>query len=323
MMSFPTFAVLGPGAVGGFLGCVLRDASTDVTLISRPPSSEVLARNGLELTSGVFGTMKHDFEVVTILTKPPDVLLVATKSRSLRVALESVNCQPRLVVPFLNGLGHMDVIREVFPSETVAGAIRIEVDAATTGKIVHRGRLHEIELTADNPRLADLLAAVIETFKCARLNVVVGTSEGDVLWAKLVRLVPLSATVTAADCSLGEVLADARWRGLLAAALAETARVARIEGARITARQVWKELLGLHPSIGSSMQRDARRGKQLELDETVGTVVRRAKVHGVACPTLCWLEREIRQQVEARRLQRQESAQGDMRGRRTDAVPAS
>ena len=54
--------------------------------------------------------------------------IVATKAIGLDGALDRIQAQPELTVPLLNGLEHMQVLRDRFGESVAAGTIRIESD---------------------------------------------------------------------------------------------------------------------------------------------------------------------------------------------------
>ena len=77
---------------------------------------------------------------VSRLQEPVDALIVATKASGLGSALERIAVEPRLVLPLLNGLDHLALLRERFaPDSVLAGAIRVEADRPAA----RRGRAHE------------------------------------------------------------------------------------------------------------------------------------------------------------------------------------
>ncbi len=89
------------------------------------------------------------------------MLIVATKAAGLRSALERVECEPRLVLPLLNGLDHLALLRERFDPDTVlASTIRVESDRPEPGVIVHTSRflLHRHGHRAARPRLPRMQA---------------------------------------------------------------------------------------------------------------------------------------------------------------------
>ncbi|MDX6663821.1 MAG: 2-dehydropantoate 2-reductase, partial [Solirubrobacteraceae bacterium] len=123
-----TVAVLGPGGVGGLVAAALARAGTDVTVVAREETAARLARDGLRVRSVRLGDFQVDVRAVARLDKPVDLLVVATKATGLRDALERVAAAPRVVVPLLNGLDHVAVLRERWPDRVCAGVIRVESD---------------------------------------------------------------------------------------------------------------------------------------------------------------------------------------------------
>jgi 2-dehydropantoate 2-reductase len=73
----------------------------------------------------------------------------------------------------------------------------------------------------------------------------------------------------------------------------EGATVARAEGASVTFEAVMGELLDAHAELGSSMNRDIHAGREPELDQIPGAVLRAAARHGLECPTVARLMAQI------------------------------
>jgi 2-dehydropantoate 2-reductase len=82
--------------------------------------------------------------------------------------------------------------------------------------------------------------------------------------------------------------------------MAETAAVARAEGADIDPAGPLAELDRAHPTLSSSMQRDLAAGRPPEL-AIPGAVLRAARRHGLACPTIERLTEEVAQRAAAHR----------------------
>src|ERR1700716_890810 len=124
-----TIAVLGPGGVGGFIGAALARAGEDVVMVARESTAAVIEADGITVRSVRLGEFLARPRAVAWLTAPPDVLIVATKATGLDAALERVRADPRLIVPLLNGLDHMALLRSRFADSSVAaGSIRIDSD---------------------------------------------------------------------------------------------------------------------------------------------------------------------------------------------------
>jgi 2-dehydropantoate 2-reductase len=288
-----TVAVLGPGGVGGLVAAALARAGTPTTVVAREETAARLRRDGLRVRSARLGDFQVDVEAVSALAGDPDLLIVATKATGLRGALERVSGTPKLVLPLLNGLDHLAVLRERWPDRVCAGVIRVESDRPAPGLVVQTSPFLRIDIAPDNAAtqgLAHLLRA-------AEIPTKVEASEPDVMWRKLVRLNALACTTTAFAEPLGAILAHPRHRLALEGAVEETAAVARAEGADVDAGGVLAELGEAHPELTSSMARDVTNGNAPELDAIPGAVLRAGARHGLACPTIENLVERIRERI--------------------------
>lgn len=265
---------------------MLARAGTEVAVVGRNREVDVITRNGISVTSVAFGDFRARPGACTELTTPTGVLLVATKAPSLGEALKRIHVAPDLVVPLMNGLEHMTMLRSRFGGETVAaGAIRMEADRPEPGHVVQSSPSVRIELGTDRPGLAGRLEQLAHLLAAAGIPTQIGASEAQVLWSKLVRLNALAGTTSAADAPMGEIREDPGWRAALVACVQETAAAANAAGATIDPAASLAELEAVHPMQRSSMQRDIAAGREPELDAILGAVIRAAARHGLQCPT--------------------------------------
>lgn len=290
----PAIAILGPGAVGGFLAGALTRVGQPVLVVTREPSAGVLAADGIEVDSAVLGSFHAHPDVAHTLAEPTGVLIVATKATTLGPALDRIDTEPQLIVPLLNGLEHMSVLRARFdPRRVAAGTIRIESSVRRPGHIVQTSPGVRVELAADDPRLRPSLEPVAETLEGAGIPARVQDGEARILWSKLVRLVTLACTTAASDRTIGFIRSDPHWRATLEACVEEAAAVADADGGDVDPAATLAELEEAHPGLGSSMQRDLAAGRTPELDAIAGAVLRAGKRHGIECSTIARLSRQI------------------------------
>jgi len=288
-----TVAVLGPGGVGGLVAAALARAGTPTTVVAREETAARLRRDGLRVRSVRMGDFQVDVDAVSDLGEDPDLLIVATKATGLRGALERVSGMPRLVLPLLNGLEHLAILRERWPDRVCAGVIRVESDRPAPGMVVQTSPFLRIDIAPDSAATH----AAAHLLRAAEIPTKVEASEPEVMWRKLVRLNALACTTTAFAEPLGAILAHPRHRVALEGAVEETAAVARAEGADIDAGGVLAELGEAHPELTSSMARDVANGNPPELDAIPGAVLRAGVRHGLSCPTVEDLVARIRQRV--------------------------
>ena len=291
-----TAAVLGAGGVGGFVAAALARSGAEVTVVARPQTAAALDQaGGFTVSSRALGEdFRADPPVATTLADPVDVLFIATKATGLADALERVQATPGVVVPLLNGLEHLEVLRARLGSERVAAAvIRIESDRPSAGVIVQTSPGVRVDMAAARPAAADALEGAAGLLRAAGIEARIGDSEAQVMWSKLARLCALALTTSAADRPIGYVRSDPRWRSALEGAVAETVAVANADGAALAAADTLAELDAAHAELGSSMQRDLAAGRPTELNAIAGAVLRAGRRHGLRCPTVQWLAERV------------------------------
>lgn len=283
-------AVLGAGGVGGFLAGALARAGREVVLLLR---AESLARydGRLRVESALLGDFEVDVPAAATLDRPVDVLLVTPKATQLEAVLELVapeRLEDAAVVPLLNGLDHVALLRERFGvGRVLPGVIYVESERVDVGRISQKTAFANVEL-APNPRAADICAEL----EAAGLTCSIGETEAAVLWQKLSVLAPIALTTTALEAPLSAVMADPTWRRRAEACVREVASVAAEEGFD-TDPDATLERYDRIGDLRSSMQKDRAAGKPLELDAIGGAVLRAARRHRLDVPATQELVAEI------------------------------
>jgi 2-dehydropantoate 2-reductase len=284
--------------VGGLVAGALDRAGTPVTVIARDSTCTTISRHGLRVSSVLLGDFVAHPRAVVCLQEPVDALIVATKASGLHHALERIGAVPSLVLPLLNGLDHIAVLREHFgASAVVAGTIRVEADRPEQGVVVHTSQFLRVDMASHDPSTRAPMERLALTLTEAGVPARVGDSEPQVMWSKLVRLNALACTTSAFDRLLGEIRSTPELRAELVGAIEEGRAVALAEGASIASGDPLGELSAAHATLGSSMQRDIAAGREPELDAIPGAVLRAAARHGIECPTIERLVAMIRARV--------------------------
>jgi 2-dehydropantoate 2-reductase len=287
-------AILGPGGVGGFLGAALERGGTAATIVAREETAAELNERGIDVESERLGRFRASPRAVSSLDVTGKTLMVTTKAVGLAEALERVSGSPSLVVPLLNGLDHLELLRERFGEYTVAAAsIRIESHRPETGRIVQSSPFLRIDIAPPNGHVEQFAAQM----HSAEVPVDVLESEAQVMWGKLVRLQALALTTSAYDLPAGEIRSDPERRAALRGCVEEAVAVARAEGAEVTAERTMAEIDDVHPTLETSMMRDIAAGREPELDAIAGSVLRAAARHGLECPTIERLVAHVRERL--------------------------
>ena len=115
-----------------------------------------------------------------------------------------------LLVPFLNGIEHVGILRERYhDAEVVPATIRVEALRSDAGEIEHASPFAAVELApgpGNRERVASLAARLAE----AGLDVSIRDDETAMLWDKLSFLSPLALVTTHAGAPAGAVRTERR-----------------------------------------------------------------------------------------------------------------
>jgi 2-dehydropantoate 2-reductase len=285
-------AVRGAGGVGAFLGAALARAGRDVVLLMR---EESLARYGcvVRVESVLLGDFEAEVPAAPRLERPVDVVWVATKATQLADALERVpeaGAERSVIVPLLNGLDHVELLRRRFGvSSVLAASIVIESERVEPGLVRQLSRFASVRL-APAPQAEDLRAEVVD----AGITASIGESEAAVLWEKLAALAPIALTTTLRGSALGGVVADPVWRSRLQECIREVAAAATEDGVAVDADTLIERIESVPPELRSSMQKDREADRPTEIDAIGGSVLRAAARHGLDAPATQALVEGIR-----------------------------
>nr|WP_042191607.1 2-dehydropantoate 2-reductase [Kibdelosporangium sp. MJ126-NF4]CEL20184.1 2-dehydropantoate 2-reductase [Kibdelosporangium sp. MJ126-NF4]CTQ97409.1 2-dehydropantoate 2-reductase (EC 1.1.1.169) [Kibdelosporangium sp. MJ126-NF4] len=259
--------VLGPGGIGGLVAARLGAAGQDVTIVASESTAAEITARGLSFTAPGASAVVSCPAAQSYLTRPVDVLVVAVKATDLLPAVQRVPASVvgnATIVPFLNGVDHVPLLRAVYPeAEVVASSIAVEATRHRPGVVEQVSGMADVVTTDEK---------VAELMRKAGLNVATHPDENTVLWRKLVFLAPFALLTTSTNAALGEAM-DKRgeWLGPLAQ---EAAAAARTWNADVDPDAAEARLRGMPGSFRSSMLKDFTAGRPLELDAIAGPIIR-------------------------------------------------
>jgi 2-dehydropantoate 2-reductase len=287
-------AVLGPGGVGGFLAAMLAHEGSSVVVLASDDTSRAIAQSGFRLESRKFGNFDASVRTAARLSEPVDACFITVKATQLRSAVNRVPATAlgrALVIPFLNGIEHVDFLRGVYPpSSVVAATIRIETTKVGPGLIRHTSPFASVDIapSADNRKRVESVAAHLSA---AGLDVRIRDDELAMLWDKFALLTPMALLTTHERANAGAV--RTRRREDVIALIGEVAAVAAADGVDIDPQAVLRLVDSVPASMETSMQRDQAAGRPLELDALGGALLRRGARAGITVPVTRRLVEEI------------------------------
>jgi 2-dehydropantoate 2-reductase len=291
-------AVIGAGGVGGLLGALLTRQGDDVTFVAPERTVSVLNTQGLRVDSGLYGSFAVAAKAVTELTVPVDVCVVAVKAMQLEAAMDRVSKQvldEAVVVPFLNGVDHVEVLRHRYGAAVVAGTLRVASTRTAPGLIEHSSPFVRAELAVTDQlpvHERETALPFARRLEAAGVEVDVRDDELSMLWGKLIFLCPLALLTTRYGITAGPVRTS--HRDELVAVINEIAEVGQALGASLSAEATLEFFDSVPPTMQSSMQHDAAAGNELELDAIGGAVLRASDRTGIPAPVTQKLVAELR-----------------------------
>jgi 2-dehydropantoate 2-reductase len=281
-------AVLGPGAVGGSIAVRLIHGGVRTVCVTRPEMAGIISMSGLVVESPE-GTRSARPEVTDRLEQPVGLLLVTVKAPTLAEALDRIDpaaVSDGVVLPLLNGLEHMALLRERFPGRVAAGTIsHFQAYRAGRVQIIEATRAGVITLASEELPRGDL-ELVADLLRQGRMDVRVGTNEKRVLWHKAARIAVLAAATSSTGRSVGELRKEKHWYERLQYAVTEACAVAEADGVPLRVAEQWNIIDQMADETTTSAARDVAAGRRSELDAIVGSVLRVAEQHDVPTPTL-------------------------------------
>ncbi len=306
-------AIVGAGAIGGYLGARLSLAGEQVTFIARNRNLAAINAQGfrLELSDG---TALHAPDVRAVQDPadagPQDAVLLTTKSHQVRELLPGLRAlfgPDTMVVTMINGVpwwyfqrlgGPYDgrTLASVDPDGALAAGIEVEriigsiVYPAT--ELVEPGFVRVIEgnrfsLGELDGRRTPRIDALSRALIAAGFKAPVSRDIRSELWVKLwgnLSFNPISALTHA---TLEEICRFPPSRDLVASMMREGQAVGEKLGVEfkvsLEQRIAGAENVGAHKT---SMLVDVEQGRGLELEALVGSVVELARITGVPTPTI-------------------------------------
>jgi 2-dehydropantoate 2-reductase len=309
ILSFPRVAIVGAGAIGGWLGVHLARAGCQVSALARGETLAALQRDGLQLrvgetvlraavTASSSSVELGVQDLVIVAVKAPALAEVARQIGPLldasTVALTAMNGVPWW---FLDGFGgafagtHLasidpdgQIARHIPVRHVVGGVVHASCSVDAPGVVRHHfgNGLIVGEPTGGASERVSALATLLQQ---AGINASVSPQIQKDIWYKLwgnMTVNPISALTGA---TTDRILGDDLVRGFVSAVMLEAKAIGERLGMPIDQqpedRHAVTRKLG---AFKTSMLQDVQAGKPLELDALVSSVRELGQLTSVATP---------------------------------------
>jgi 2-dehydropantoate 2-reductase len=301
-------AIVGAGAIGGFLGARLA-ASTDVQVsaLARGATREALRRHGWRLETSDGASVQAPLAAASddaAALGVQDLVIVALKGPTLPAVaptLAPLLGPHTVVLPAMNGVpwwfcGESTRLESVDPGGRVTAAIPFEL---VLGCVVHAscsvvgpGHVrHHVgqRLIVGEPRCGHSVRAqaVSDLLAQAGFDLTLSADVRQDIWYKLWGNMTMNPVSALTGATVDRVLADPLVREFCSAAMREAAAIGARIGCPIA--QDPEERHAVTAKLGAfktSMLQDVEAGRPIELDALVGAVREIGRAHGVATPAI-------------------------------------
>jgi 2-dehydropantoate 2-reductase len=279
-----------------------------VAVLVRPARADGLRRDGLRVREGLAPSTYRPRVLTAPELKPEfDLVVLAVKSEAIGSAIDDV--APAIgpstaVVPFLNGMRHVEPLVSRFGSAVLGGVLRIATELEDDGAIHVIAPMFEVEIgelaSPSSHRVEDIAAR----FSAAGAQVTTPTDIVGAMWTKWVFIASIGAATSLMRASVGEIVAipggAAFSRSILQEAAATAAAAAHpVSSAALTATELTLTTQG-SPTT-SSLSRDLMAGHHTEVEPVIGDLVARADATATPTPLLALAALALR--IHNRRLE--------------------
>jgi len=280
--------VVGTGAVGGYFGACLQRGGRDVTFVARGRNLEALVSRGL-VVSGAMGDFSLPSVTATdIAPRDADLTLLCVKNYDLDEAAAPLAGGHGLVLTLQNGVEAPFRARDLLGPRVLGGSTGIVADLPEPGRVLVTSAYAWIRFGELNGGgVSDRVARAAEWLGVDGIEPIPGPDARVTLWEKMALMCAMAGLTSLHQKPMGELLGDGRLRDTFETIVAECWLVATKSGVPLAddfVRERMRYASGIDPGAMSSMSRDLKRGKRIELETFNGTIVRMGKELGVPVP---------------------------------------
>jgi 2-dehydropantoate 2-reductase len=278
-------AVVGAGGVGGYFGVRLAEAGGDVHFIARGEHLRAIRERGLEVRSVAGDVVVHPPATDRAEeVGPVDAVLFCVKSYDTADAIPFIAplvSADTAVVPFLNGIDHLDALRAAIGAgHVLGGAAYLFARVSAPGVVEHTGGPGVVAFGELDGRISERVEGLR---KLCRTASILHRDDRDILvvmWEKLAFICAQAGMTATARASIGEIRESPESWAMFRRIASEVVEVARGEGVPVhpdSVEMIVSFAEQLNPEAHSSLYDDLVAGRRLELEALHGAVVRRAR----------------------------------------------
>ncbi|WP_273835268.1 ketopantoate reductase family protein [Guptibacillus sedimenti] len=278
--------IIGAGALGTYFGARWIESGANVSFFVREGRKKQIEREGLQVTS-----VKGDTRISspTLLTNPsqasaPNLVLLGVKGYHLDETipvLKEFVAKGAKVLPILNGIEHISILKEELGEEAVLGGLSyIIATLDNRGHVHHTSELHELIFGPLHPSQKEICATLNEINERANFNSQLTSTIEEEMWKKYMFISAMSGITTAGDIHTGTIRAIPETLKLVENVMMEIKTLASYYDVHINQEDIDRRMKSFHSlpyEATSSMHQDKRKKNNLEVEHLQGGALRLAE----------------------------------------------
>ena len=298
--------ILGSGGIGGFFGGYLAEIGADVTFLVRAKRKETLSINGLNIISSLGNiSIKPQMVLAEDLKPIYDIIIITCKTYDLDQAILDLTLikGKGLVIPFLNGVNHMEKLDKTFGSSNVMGGVaHISSNVNEDGTIEHFSEFKKLTFGDRNLINNDIIKEFYQICKKTKFDVILSDNINIDLWKKWVFISTVAGATTLFSCSLGDIVKHNYGKKVIIDLFDECKSIAELNGFlfdKTEVEGVIKAMTAPGSPIKASMQRDVEKKSFTEHEQIFGDLITAGNKYQFNCPILlsCYIKMKVYQET--------------------------
>lgn len=286
--------VVGAGATGGYFGARLAQAGRDVTFLVRDVRADTLRSRGLRITGlGQNDIIKPSLVTAADPAGPYDLVLFTVKASGITGALTDLGPAvgpETIVVPFLNGMAHMDALDAAFgPDRVLGGIVRCVTTITDDGDILQMNPLATLTLGERKGPPTGRVQRALETLTVPGYDASATADALASMWHKWVFIVTAGVVTCLLRGPVGAIVSVPGGVDFIHQALAEAEAVSAAAGYPVPDSETKTSLAMLTEpgsTFTSSLYRDVLANLPNEAEHLLGDFTRRARSLNVSTPLI-------------------------------------
>ena len=286
--------VMGTGGVGGYFGARLADAGHDVAFIARGNHLKALKDNGLTIYSEIGDLTINPIKVSDNPAEfgEADIILFCVKAYDTQSAANVI--KPIMgantgVIPFLNGIGHIEILKETLGENSVLGGVaNISALIEKPGVIRHFSTMQILRVGELDGTLSTRVKQFREACGDAAIDCPIPENIERELWQKIVMICTLAGANCITRLPLGDCRANPQTREFMVNLATEAVAVAKALNVSLPKNQVdltMKLLDALPGTMKASILAALERGEKLEASALNGAIERLGRETQIDTPS--------------------------------------